>query len=287
VTAEFDLDRLGSASTGAVVVAAVDRSIAFAAAINDSDPAHRSGRAVPPMFAVVPIYSVLYAAVDRVTPEAYREQVVHRAHEIEFVRPIAIGARLQAVARPVGLHAVRSGTAVTVQITVSDEAGPCAEQFATAQVRGLVIEHDAGVVAPGQTEGRPTLENAPPREARTRVDADQTHRYAAASGDTMALHLDDEVARALGFPGVIAHGLWTMAATSVAAIATCCAGDADRLSRLAVRLAAPVFPGDVLTTGFSRLDGIGADYAFETRNRDGVPVVKDGRVRVRDAPLIA
>jgi acyl dehydratase len=36
-------------------------------------------------------------------------------------------------------------------------------------------------------------------------------RYAAASGDHAQIHLDDETARAAGFPGVIAHGLLVMA----------------------------------------------------------------------------
>jgi acyl dehydratase len=35
--------------------------------------------------------------------------------------------------------------------------------------------------------------------------------YAAASGDQNPIHQDDEVARSVGLPGVIAHGMFTMA----------------------------------------------------------------------------
>ncbi len=35
--------------------------------------------------------------------------------------------------------------------------------------------------------------------------------YAAASGDQNPIHQDDEVARSVGLPGVIAHGMYTMA----------------------------------------------------------------------------
>ncbi|HNM98303.1 MAG TPA: MaoC/PaaZ C-terminal domain-containing protein [Marmoricola sp.] len=35
--------------------------------------------------------------------------------------------------------------------------------------------------------------------------------YAAAAGDPNPIHQDDEVARAVGLPGVIAHGMFTMA----------------------------------------------------------------------------
>ena len=36
-------------------------------------------------------------------------------------------------------------------------------------------------------------------------------RYAQASGDHNPIHQDDEVARSVGLPGVIAHGMYTMA----------------------------------------------------------------------------
>lgn len=36
-------------------------------------------------------------------------------------------------------------------------------------------------------------------------------RYAAASGDHNPIHQDEDVARAVGLPGVIAHGMYTMA----------------------------------------------------------------------------
>ena len=36
-------------------------------------------------------------------------------------------------------------------------------------------------------------------------------RYAEASGDHNPIHQDDEIARSVGLPGVIAHGMYTMA----------------------------------------------------------------------------
>jgi len=36
-------------------------------------------------------------------------------------------------------------------------------------------------------------------------------RYAAVSGDHNPIHQDEEVARSVGLPGVIAHGMYTMA----------------------------------------------------------------------------
>jgi acyl dehydratase len=44
-----------------------------------------------------------------------------------------------------------------------------------------------------------------------RVTRDDLVAYAEASGDDNPIHQDDEVARAVGLPGVIAHGMYTMA----------------------------------------------------------------------------
>jgi acyl dehydratase len=43
------------------------------------------------------------------------------------------------------------------------------------------------------------------------VNLDTLQRYADASGDHALIHLNADVARAAGFPGVIAHGLLVMA----------------------------------------------------------------------------
>jgi acyl dehydratase len=49
-------------------------------------------------------------------------------------------------------------------------------------------------------------------EARTsRVTRADLVAYAAASGDHNPIHQDDEVARGVGLPGVIAHGMYTLA----------------------------------------------------------------------------
>jgi acyl dehydratase len=60
-----------------------------------------------------------------------------------------------------------------------------------------------------------------------------TVRYAGASGDFNPIHIDEEFARAVGLPGRILHGLWTMA--QVARAQTEAAGGPDHLKRLSVQ----------------------------------------------------
>jgi acyl dehydratase len=60
------------------------------------------------------------------------------------------------------------------------------------------------------------------------------HRYAGASGDFNPIHIDPEFARAVGLPGNILHGLYSMA--QVARAATQAAGgDPRSLKRLSVQ----------------------------------------------------
>jgi acyl dehydratase len=59
------------------------------------------------------------------------------------------------------------------------------------------------------------------------------HRYAGASGDFNPIHIDPEFARAVGLPGNILHGLYSMA--QVARAHTDAAGDPRALRRLSVQ----------------------------------------------------
>ena len=64
--------------------------------------------------------------------------------------------------------------------------------------------------------------------------------------------LDDEFAKKMGLPGIILHGLCTMAFTSHAVLSQVAPGRSERLKRLAVRFAAPGRPGQVMTTSMWR-----------------------------------
>jgi acyl dehydratase len=101
---------------------------------------------------------------------------------------------------------------------------------------------------------------------------EQIAAYADASGDLNPIHLDDEFARSVGLPSLIAHGMLQMGiAATVAAEA---AGGQRRLRRMSVRFAGMVQPGDTVTftaqpTGDGKLE-LGAV------NQRGEPVLTKG-----------
>jgi acyl dehydratase len=78
-----------------------------------------------------------------------------------------------------------------------------------------------------------------------------TVRYAGASGDFNPIHIDEEFARAVGLPGRILHGLWTMA--QVARAQTEAAGGPEHLKRLSVQFRGMGVPEqEVLVSGTVR-----------------------------------
>jgi acyl dehydratase len=60
------------------------------------------------------------------------------------------------------------------------------------------------------------------------------HRYAGASGDFNPIHIDPEFAKAVGLPGNILHGLYSMAQVARAATQVA-GGDPRSLKRLSVQ----------------------------------------------------
>jgi acyl dehydratase len=83
-------------------------------------------------------------------------------------------------------------------------------------------------------------ERLPPHTFRvTRTDL---VRYAGASGDFNPIHWSDRVATKVGLPGVIAHGMYTMALAGQAVLAW--AGDPAAVVEYGVRFTKPVVVPD-------------------------------------------
>jgi acyl dehydratase len=78
-------------------------------------------------------------------------------------------------------------------------------------------------------------------ELRVTPDADLTKRYAAASGDPNPIHTDPEFAKRVGLPGIILHGLYSMAQVA-RAHTEAAGGDPRSLKRLTVQFRGMGFP---------------------------------------------
>jgi len=267
-TASFDLAAIGRAGEERRYEVAEEALRAYAAATDD--------RPGGPVFAIVPVWEAIAPVSRAVASDEARRRVVHYEQDLVLHSPIEAGMTLVSRATPVALLCRPNGTSVVIRAETRTDAGELVnEQYVTEFFRGVETAHTVGERAPEhrlEADGEPLAEIAYP------VAGDQTVRYAAASGDDFAIHLDDEFARSVGLPGRIVHGLCTMAFAGRAVLEAAGVDDPRAVRRLAVRFSAPLFPGETLTTRVWRVDG---GYGFESVNGDGRPVLKDGRAELR------
>ncbi|MCV7424773.1 MaoC family dehydratase N-terminal domain-containing protein [Mycobacterium yunnanensis] len=259
-----------------------EQCVAYALATNDPIAAHLDGVYAPPVFAVVPVTVMMADATMSLVPDELMMRILHGEHDFRFHRPIEPGEVLTVRAKPVGIEGKESGVVVTTLIETRDTQGELVnEQYFVGFFRGGEFDGSAGVRSPGHTFPDHLRAEEPAVTVTARFDDDQTFRYSPASGDPMPIHLDDDFAKQMGLPGIIIHGLCTIAFTSHALIATVCPEDPARLERLAVRMSKPAFPGETITTSaWHATDGT---YRFETRG-DEEPdkyVITDGLAEFR------
>jgi acyl dehydratase len=225
---------------------------------------------------------MLLAAADIIPSDAFG-MIVHGEQDMHFHQPLVPGMTLKTHAESYAIRVGRSGTRFTSRVLSTDDSGqPVLEQFNTTFIRGMSDGESGGPDKPDHSFDE-ALRDKKVGEFTVHVDDDQTYRYRDASGDQMPIHVDDAFAKSVGLPGIIAHGLCTMAMTSQAVIKTVADGDPSRLKRLAVRFSKPVFPGnDVLTTIYDAGTRDGRHvYAFEATSNGDV-VVKDGLAEVAE-----
>ena len=165
-----------------------------------------------PVFAIVPVWETIAPASRSVASDEARKRVVHYEQDIVLHRPLEAGddsscrcatpvALLRAAERDVARHPRRD----------ADGGRRARERAVRDRVLPRHRRRGERRRARAATIGSTRTATDPLAEVGYRVAEDQPDRYAAASGDDFAIHLDDDFARAVGLPGRIVHGLCTMA----------------------------------------------------------------------------
>lgn len=252
----------------------------YAAATNEDNPAFIGGYAVaPPAFPIVPAGAGIANALMDPDLGVNLPLMVHGEEDHLLHLPIKAGDELRVESSLETVEQKESGETFTILTRLTNKGGSLA-----AEVRSLMFIRGTGSRSRGPTEAEPERKIA--FESQQKVDADQTYRYAEASGDHNPIHVDEEFAKNMaGLPGIILHGMCTMAFASKAVLDGPCGKDPARLGRIKVRFSKPVLPGQVLTTrGWidSEQGGV-TTYGFETLNPKGDAVIKNGLAEVRAA----
>jgi len=104
-------------------------------------------------------------------------------------------------------------------------------------------------------------------------------QYAGASGDYNVIHWNERIAKSVGLPDVIGHGMFTMA--EAGRVVTDWVGDPGAVIEYGVRFSAPVVVPD---------DDLGASLEVSgevTEKLDGNRVAVDLNARVGDSKVLA
>ena len=95
------------------------------------------------------------------------------------------------------------------------------------------------------------------------------------SGDRNPLHADPDLAKRVGFPVPILHGLCTYGTTCRAILQSVCSYDHTQIRSFDVRFSSPVYPGETIVTDIW-VDGKIVSFRAKLRERD-VTVINNGK----------
>src|SRR6202020_2230593 len=116
-------------------------------------------------------------------------------------------------------------------------------------------------------------------EVRVTPDKYLTVRYAGASGDFNPIHIDEDFAKAVGLPGRLLHGLWTMA--QVARAQAEAAGGPEHLKRLEVQFRGMGMPEqEIVVSGTVRESGEGRIIVDTVAEQAGKQIIRNAEAEL-------
>jgi acyl dehydratase len=133
--------------------------------------------------------------------------LVHVENSIAQKRPIGIDEEMTIRVRPTKLQPHPKGKTFSLETEVLVDGKVVWESTSTMLRRGK-SNGDAGGKQEKSFESLPT---DAPASAEWKLDGGLGRRYGSVSGDRNPIHMHSLTAKPLGFPGAIAHGMWTKA----------------------------------------------------------------------------
>lgn len=274
-------ERIGVEVKGEPFTVTAEIARAYAAATDDPNAAYSA--IAPPMSAVIYALqnALLPAALPAIGDPMRLMKLLHGEQEVRWHRPVRVGETVESVGVVKAILDKGSGELLEVQTRAHEASGAAIVDMTW----GLFIRASKKDAKPEEKKDAPPAKperGAPAFEVTWTVAADQSLRYADASGDRNPIHTDDDMAKMAGLNGKILHGLATMAFAARAVVERAGAGDPARLKRLKVRFTKPVYPGETLTALGWVVEKTGARtlYAVEVKNQDGVTVLESGSADV-------
>jgi acyl dehydratase len=231
----------------------------------------------PPLYPVVFLPGILSQLVDDAEEMNLNIlRVVHAEHQMLWKHTLHPGDKVSTTAKIINMEKRGSNEILDLLIHLKRDEDIVVEMNYRILSRGERKE--------GEKKGASDVET-PDRgrvlvKQESFVTADQGVRYADASGDHNPIHKRDDIARSVGLPRAILHGLCTMALASQAVVDGLLDGNPKRLKSMSVRFSRPVLLNQTLTTEvYEGTIGENGQHIvhFETRDEKNVPVLVLGK----------
>ncbi|MGY5872910.1 MAG: MaoC/PaaZ C-terminal domain-containing protein [Candidatus Thorarchaeota archaeon] len=253
----------------------------YALATNEKNQRYLSGApdaelVPPPLYPVVflpPILSQLVDDSEEMDLNILR--VVHAGHKMSWRDVIRPGDEIHTTAKIINMEQRGVNDILDLEIHCKREETVVVEMWYRLLVRGKKtarVDRPAGstqIIEKGKVLAKKEIV----------VTDDQGIRYAEAAGDHNPIHISDEIAKSVGLPSAIVHGLCTMALASQVLVDELLNGDPSRLKNMEVRFSRPLLMDQKLTTEVYNA-GIKDDGThvvhFESRDAKDVPVLIRG-----------
>ena len=206
--------------------------------------------------------------------------IVHGEQRLTLHKPLPPTGRMMSTARCLGVidKGTDKGAVVNIESTLTDSAS--GERQASS-VMTLFCRGDGGFGR--SSTGDLPLRTIPERPHDLEVALPTLPQQAALYrllGDRNPLHVDPDVARAVGFERPILHGLCTYGIACRAILQGCCDNDPARIERFDVRFSSPVYPGETVVT---RIWPDGNELSFECVVAErAATVIRNGFCKLRD-----
>jgi acyl dehydratase len=203
-------------------------------------------------------------------------KVVHGEQRLTLHRPLPPGGELVADARVVAAYDKGAGKGALIYTQTDVRLAEDGEALYTL-LSCTFARGDGGFGGPaGQgPEPHPIPGRAPDLTEAFETRADQALLYRL-NGDRNPLHADPGLARRVGFPAPILHGLCTYGIACRAILKRVARYDNARIRALDVRFSRPVYPGEKIETQLW-VDGGTVSFRCRVPQRDGAVVIDHGR----------
>jgi len=203
-------------------------------------------------------------------------KVVHGEQRLTLHRPLPPQADLVANARVVAAYDKGPGKGALIY-TETDVRLADGGQALYSLLSATFARGDGGFGGPAGSgpAPHPIPARAPDLTETFETRADQALLYRL-NGDRNPLHADPELARRVGFPAPILHGLCTYGIACRAILKMAAGYDHRRMRALDVRFSRPVYPGESIETDLW-LDGSTVSFRCRIPQRDGAVVIDHGR----------